>query len=96
MKVYVAANRKVFIRSDVSSQQWCETSATLPLNGGAMVELCGTVGTAGTWDLMVNGTVVRNYWVANTGTAPVGRVQTGDSANKTWTINYDNVVVDLP
>ena len=95
VKVYVAANRKVFIRSDVSSQQ-VQTSATLPLNGWATVELCGTVGTAGTWDLMVNGTVVRNDWVANTGTAPVGRVQIGDSANKTWTINYDNVVVDLP
>ncbi len=35
-------------------------------------------------------------WVANTGTTPIGRVQIGDSVNKTWTINYDNVVVDLP
>ena len=56
-KVYVAANRRLFIRSDVSGQQ-VQTSATLPLNGWATVELCGTVGTAGTWDLLVNGTVV--------------------------------------
>ena len=94
-KVYVAANRRLWIRSDVSGQQ-VQTSATLPLNGWATVELCGTVGTAGSWTLKVNGTQVGAPFVANTGTAPIGRVQIGDSANKTWTINYDNVVVDLP
>ena len=33
-------------------------------------------------------------WVANTGTSPVGRIQIGDSAAKTFTANFDDVVVD--
>ena len=94
VKVYVAANRRVFIRSDASGQQ-VQTTATLA-TGWHTVELCGTVGTAGTWDLVVDGTLVRDNWVANTGTTPIGRVQIGDSANKTWTINWDDVVVEIP
>ena len=95
VKVYVAANRRLWIKSDVSGKQ-VQTSATLPLNGWATVELCGNVGAAGKWDLAVNGTIVKNNWVANTGTSGIGRVQIGDSVNKTWTINWDNVVVEIP
>ena len=93
-KVYVATNRRLWIRSDVSGQQ-VQTSATLPLNGWATVELCSTVGTAGNLDPPGQRDRGSN-WVVNTGTTPIGRVQIGDSVNKTWTINYDNVVVDLP
>ena len=35
-----------------------------------------------------------NAWAANTGTTPVGRIQIGDTGAKTWTANFDDVVVD--
>ena len=35
-----------------------------------------------------------NGWAANTGTTPVGRIQIGDTAAKTWTANFDDVIVD--
>ena len=33
-------------------------------------------------------------WVANTGTNPIGRIQIGDTAAKTFTVNWDDVVLD--
>ena len=33
-------------------------------------------------------------WVANTGNDPIGRIQVGDTAAKTWTANYDDVRLD--
>ena len=48
----------------------------------------------GLWDLYLNGTKIVNGWSANTGTTPVGRIQIGDTAAKTWTANWDDVVVD--
>ncbi len=36
-----------------------------------------------------------NDWVANTGTAAVNRIQIGDTAAKTFTLNFDHVRVDL-
>jgi len=53
-----------------------------------------TVGTAGIWDLYLDGTQVVVGWVANTGATPVGRIQVGDTAKKTFTVNFDDVVVD--
>ena len=50
--------------------------------------------TSGTWSLYLNGTRIVNAWAANTGTTPVGRVQIGDTASKTWTANFDDVIVD--
>ena len=33
-------------------------------------------------------------WAANTGTTAIGRIQIGDTAAKTFTVNYDHVVMD--
>jgi len=33
-------------------------------------------------------------WVADTGADPIGRVQIGDTAAKTWTVNLDDVRLD--
>ena len=63
--------------------------------GWHIVELCGTVGTNTTWDLYRDGVVIVNDWQANTGTVPVGRVQIGDTGAKTFTMNFDNVRLDL-
>ena len=44
-------------------------------------------------DLYRDGTRITTF-AANTGTVPVGRFEVGDTAAKTWTINFDDVVVD--
>jgi hypothetical protein len=36
-----------------------------------------------------------NAWAANTGTTPIGRIQIGDTVAKTFTANFDHVVLDL-
>ncbi len=58
------------------------------------VEVCGTVGTSGTWDLYRDGTKIVDAWVANTGTAPIGRVEIGNAQAVTSTLNFDDVLVD--
>ena len=44
-------------------------------------------------DLYRDGTKIVTGWVANTGTTPVGRVEIGDNGAKTYTINFDDVLV---
>ena len=93
IRVFVDTAGTLRLRSDVSSTQ---SAATVPLGTGAWhtVELCGTVGTAGTWDLYRDGTRILNQWVANTGTARIGRIELGDFNARTWTASYDTVIVD--
>ena len=47
-----------------------------------------------TWDLYRDGVKIVNAWATNTGTTAIGRVQIGDTAAKTFTVNFDNVRVD--
>ena len=58
------------------------------------MELCGTVGTNSTWDLYRDGVQIVTDWEADTGTTPIGRIQIGDTAAKTFTVNFDNVRMD--
>jgi hypothetical protein len=91
-RVALDANGVLRVRSDVSGVL---SPPTVALGTGwHAIELCGTVGTAGTWDLYRDGVKVLDQWVANTGTTPIGRVGIGDTAVKTWTANLDQVVVD--
>lgn len=91
-KVYVNPRGILAIRADFSGS--VTLSGTALPSGWNVVELCGTVGTSGTWDLYLNGTKIVNAWTVNTGTGGVGRVQIGDAAAKTFTMNVDDVVVD--
>ena len=93
VKAFVDANGNLGIRSDVSGDQ--VTPGTDLETGWHNVELCGTVGTAGSWDLYRDGVKIVDAWVADTGTDPIGRIQVGDTADKTWTANFDHVRVDL-
>lgn len=80
------------LRADASGTQ---TSSGVALGSGwHLIELCGTVGTNTTWSLYRDGVAVVDSWEANTGTTPVGRVEIGDTAAKTFTINFDDVVID--
>ena len=91
-KVYVNTAGILYIRSDVSSAQIY--SGVAIGSGWHNVEVCGTVGTSGTWDLYRDGVKIVNAWAANTGTTPVGRVEIGNAQAVTATINFDDVVVD--
>lgn len=91
-KVYADVNRKLIVRSELSGAQFISTSV-LPA-GWNTVELCGTVGSATSWDVYLNGVRVVNAWTADTGSTPIGRIQIGDTAAKTWTVHFDRVILD--
>jgi hypothetical protein len=92
IKVFVAANGTIQIRSDFASST--RTTTIQFGTGWHSVELCGTVGTASTWDLYRDGVLIVNDWSVSTGTAGVTRVQIGDSAAKTFTANFDQIRLD--
>ncbi len=92
-RAYVATNRVLWIRAD-SSGATLASSTVLPLGSWNTVELCTTVGTSGSATLYLNGTQIAGPWTANTGTTPIGRIQIGDNAAKTFTANFDDVVLD--
>jgi hypothetical protein len=92
IKVFVHANGTLQIRSDFAGTT--RNSNVQVGSGWHSIELCGTVGTTTTWDLIRDGVVIVNDWQADTGTAGVARVQIGDSAAKTFVANFDNVRLD--
>lgn len=88
-KVFVSSSGTLYIRSDFSGVQ---KGSNVALGAGwHNVKLCGTVGSSGTWTLYRDGAVIVDAWSANTGTTPIGRIQVGDTAAKTWTANFDDV-----
>jgi Laminin G domain len=92
-RVALDASAGLRFRSDVSGVQ-TDPLATLTA-GWHSIEVCGTVGTSGLWDLYLDGVKILDSWVADTGTIPIGMVGLGDTTAKTWTANFDQVVVDL-
>jgi hypothetical protein len=91
VKAFIDAQGRLLVRNDLVGTQ-VNSLAVMPA-GWNRVELCGTVGTAG-WDLYLNGNRIVSGWLTTTGSDPVGRVQIGDTAAKTWTANWDDVIVD--
>jgi hypothetical protein len=91
-RVFANVSGVLWTRSDVSGAQF--SSGVALGSGWHHLELCGTVGIAGAWDLYRDGVRIVNGWVANTGTTPIGRIQIGDTAAKTFTVNWDDVVLD--
>lgn len=91
-KVFVHATGTLSVRSDFGASQI--NSGVALGTGWHEVELCGAVGTAGAWDLYRDGVKIVDAWIANTGPEPIGRVQIGDTAAKSWTINFDDVILD--
>ena len=90
-RVTLTSAGKVFVRSDVSNVG--SSGVVLPA-GWNNLELCGTVGNAGTWDLYLNGNKVVNAWVADTGTTGIGRIQIGYNQAATFNARFDDVVLD--
>ncbi len=92
IKAFVNTNGTLGLRSDFAGTT--RTTTTALGTGWHNVELCGTVGTTTTWDLYRDGVQIVNAWQVSTGTAGVARVQIGDNAAKTFTVNFDHVVLD--
>jgi hypothetical protein len=93
VRVYAGTGGLLTIRSDFSGSQL--NSGVAIGSGWHAVELCGTVGSSSTWDLYRDGIKIVNAWPANTGTTPIGLLQLGDNAAKTFTVNFDNARLDL-
>ena len=91
-RVSANASGQLLVRSDVAGTR--RSSGVSVGSGWHLIELCGTVGTATTWILYRDGVTIVSSWSANTGTVPVGRVDIGDNSAKTFTVNWDDVVVD--
>ncbi|MEO8424460.1 MAG: hypothetical protein ABI595_11210, partial [Actinomycetota bacterium] len=93
IKVVATAAGTLQLRSDFGGTTF--NSGVALGTGWHSIELCGTVGSATTWNLYRDGVQIVTNWQADTGTTPVGRVQIGDTAAKTFTANFDNVRLDL-
>ncbi len=91
-RLIVNASGVLAVKSDVSMVTRTSTQALG--TGWHRLEMCGTVGASGTWDLYRDGVRIVNSWVANTGTQPIGRFNVGDTTAKSWTAGFDQVVVD--
>jgi hypothetical protein len=92
VRVFAEPSGILFVRSDVSGTQ--RRSGVALGTGWHAIELCGTIGAAGSWSLYRDGTAIVTAWTANTGTAGIGRVDLGDTGAKTFTVSFDDVVVD--
>ena len=80
------------IKSEVTNNTK-NSMVVLPVGWNAL-ELCTTVGATGTSDLYLNGVKIVTGWIQDIGTTPVAKINIGDSANRTLTVNFDDVVVD--
>jgi hypothetical protein len=92
VKVFVSTTGVLTIRSDFAGTQRA-SGVALGL-GWHEIELCGSVGTTSLWTMSRDGTVIVDRWQADVGTTPIGRIQIGDSAAKTWTANFDDVAIE--
>ena len=90
-RLYLTSSRELAVRSDVSGAQRL-SGVRLPLGEWHTVELCGTVGASGTWQVRLDGTSILT-WTADNGTTAVGAIQVGDDGATTATWNVDDVVV---
>jgi hypothetical protein len=88
-RVFVNPSRVLLVRADVPGTT-VSSGRTLP-TGWNTVKACAEVGTSGNWTLFLNGTQIGS-WTLNNGTTPIGRVQLGDDAVRTFTVNFDDVV----
>ena len=91
-KAFVSSAGKLAIRSDFAGVQKVST-VSMP-SGWHNLELCGAAGLGKTWDLYLDGVKVINAFVTDTDASGISRVQIGDTAAKTATANWDDVIVD--
>jgi hypothetical protein len=89
VRVFMNSAGVLWVKSDVSGAQ--RSSGTNVGTGWHQLELCGGMGT---WSLYRDGIEIVTDWSADTGTSPVGRIEIGDTLARTFTANFDDVMVD--
>jgi hypothetical protein len=94
-RLYVRSTGELVVRADGTGAK-VFTGTRLPFDTWSTVEVCATVGTAGTWQVKVNGATVLDAWAANNGTGAIGTVQVGDDSATTATYAVDDVRVTTP
>jgi hypothetical protein len=93
-RVFLSSAGGLYIRSDVAGVQ--TYSGVRPAVGTwTRLEVCATDGANGTLTLEADGTQIAT-WTGNMGTAGFGMVEIGDTANNTWSANFDDLVVTDP
>ena len=92
-RVSMSPARALFIRADVTGATKYSTGP-LPLGTWNMVELCGATGASGTWSLYLNGSRIVGPWTVNNGTVPFGAIDVSDNVGKTYSMNFDDILVD--
>jgi hypothetical protein len=93
-RMFVNAQRQLYIRSDVAGTQM-NTGFTLPLGTWTDLKLCTKTATDGYLQLTVNG-VAGPVWTGNMGTTNPGAIEIGDAAANSWSANFDDIVVKDP
>lgn len=91
VRVFVNASGYLRARADLTGGT---SYSNEPLGTGwHNVELCGAIGSNNVWNVYLDGvrTVIQSM---DTGSTPIGRIQIGDTAAKTFTVNFDDVVLD--
>jgi hypothetical protein len=94
-RLFMTSGRALYVKSDVSGQQ-VSAGASLPIGSWTIVKLCGTVGSAGPWNLYVNGMRVLGPWTTNNGTTQIGRVEIGSQSAGTFSMGIDDVRAEVP
>jgi hypothetical protein len=90
-RVFVNAQRQLYIRSDVAGVQM-NTGLTLTLGTWTNLQLCTKTAADGYLQLKVDG-VAGPIWTGNMGTTNPGAIEIGDAAANSWSANFDDVVV---
>ena len=90
-RLYVApTTRELWVLSDTTGQKR-STGATLQLGVWHNVELCGSTGANGRWQVYLDGSQVLNWQTAN-GSWPVTQFRLGQSGKGTFLVRFDDVV----
>ena len=89
--VEVSSSQGLFVRADVAGPRF-NVGRTLSFGSWHRLTLCVDVGPSGSLTLGLDGTEIGS-WNANTGSQPVATLQLGDTAVRTATVNWDDVLV---
>ena len=71
------------------------STGVVPLSARTSITVCATGGTSASWTVWLNGVRVLGPTTASAGTTGFGRIQLGDDANTTATVNFDRLLVSV-
>lgn len=90
----MAGTRELWVRADKKGQKRA-TGVTLSLNRWYNIELCGSVGAGGSWQVHVDGSRVFDWQVANRGRL-IKQFRLGQGGAAKFVVRYDDVSAQVP